>query len=108
MARKWWTLTAVVAGMFMLPLDVTIVNVALPQIQKAFGASLPDTPLATRAGFTGSLNTILLIGAAIAAAAAITSLTLIRGRDFAAEPAAPGRDTDADCGQLTVAAPVTS
>lgn len=41
MARKWWTLTAVVAGMFML-LDVTIVNVALPQIQKAFSASLPD------------------------------------------------------------------
>jgi EmrB/QacA subfamily drug resistance transporter len=42
MARKWWTLTAVVAGMFMLLLDVTIVNVALPQIQQAFGASLPD------------------------------------------------------------------
>ena len=42
MARKWWTLTAVVAGVFMLLLDVTIVNVALPQIQQAFGASLPD------------------------------------------------------------------
>ncbi len=41
MARKWWTLTAVVAGMFML-LDVAIVNVTLPEIQKAFGASLPD------------------------------------------------------------------
>ena len=40
MARKWWTLSAVVAGMFMLLLDVTIVNVAHPQIQKAFGASL--------------------------------------------------------------------
>jgi predicted MFS family arabinose efflux permease len=45
---------------------------------------------ATRAGFADSLNTILLIGAAIAAVAAITSLTLIRGRDFAAVPAAPG------------------
>jgi EmrB/QacA subfamily drug resistance transporter len=42
MARKWWTLTAVVAGLFMLLLDVTIVNVALPQIQRAFGASLPE------------------------------------------------------------------
>jgi EmrB/QacA subfamily drug resistance transporter len=42
MAQKWWTLTAVVTGMFMLLLDVTIVNVALPQIQQAFGASLPD------------------------------------------------------------------
>jgi MFS family permease len=42
MARKWWTLTAVVAGLFMLLLDVTIVNVALPQIQQTFGASLSD------------------------------------------------------------------
>lgn len=42
MDRKWWTLIAVVAGVFMLLLDVTIVNVALPQIQDAFGASLSD------------------------------------------------------------------
>jgi MFS family permease len=28
--------------MFMMLLDVTIVNVALPQIQKTFSASLPD------------------------------------------------------------------
>jgi hypothetical protein len=26
MARKWWTLTAVCVGVFMLLLDVTIVN----------------------------------------------------------------------------------
>src|SRR6266536_4444603 len=42
MARKWWTLTAVVIGVFMLLLDITIVNVALPQIQGAFHASLSD------------------------------------------------------------------
>jgi hypothetical protein len=47
---------------------------------------------AARAGFAGSLNTILLIGAAVAAIAAITSLTLIRSRDFAAVPAAPGTE----------------
>src|SRR5260370_32540836 len=41
MARKWCTLTGVVGGMFML-LDVAIVNVTLPEIQKACGASLPD------------------------------------------------------------------
>jgi EmrB/QacA subfamily drug resistance transporter len=42
MAQKWWTLIAVCTGVFMLLLDITIVNVALPDIQRAFGASLSD------------------------------------------------------------------
>jgi EmrB/QacA subfamily drug resistance transporter len=42
MARKWWTLLAVCTGVFMLLLDITIVNVALPDIQHAFKASLAD------------------------------------------------------------------
>src|SRR5436190_21551378 len=42
MERKWWTLTAVSVGVFMLLLDVTIVNVALPAIPQAFGASFSD------------------------------------------------------------------
>ena len=42
MERKWWTLIAVCTGVFMLLLDVTIVNVALPDIQHAFGSSLSD------------------------------------------------------------------
>src|SRR3954453_8610617 len=42
MERKWWTLVAVAAGTFMLLLDVTIVNVALPDIAKELKASLTD------------------------------------------------------------------
>jgi EmrB/QacA subfamily drug resistance transporter len=40
MARKWWTLAAVVAGVFMLVLDITIVNVALPDIGRDFKSTL--------------------------------------------------------------------
>ena len=40
--HKWWTLVAVCLGTFMLLLDITIVNVALPDIQKALGSSFSD------------------------------------------------------------------
>ena len=42
MARKWWTLMTVSIATFMLLLDVTIVNVALPEIGHDLGASLTD------------------------------------------------------------------
>ncbi len=42
MDRKWWTLIAVCVGTFMLLLDVTIVNVALPAIQTSLKASFSD------------------------------------------------------------------
>src|SRR2546425_3522048 len=38
MERKWWTLIAVCVATFMLLLDITIVNVALPAIQRNTGA----------------------------------------------------------------------
>ncbi len=40
--NKWWTLVAVCLGTFMLLLDITIVNVALPDIQRALHASFSD------------------------------------------------------------------
>ena len=42
MQRKWWTLVAVSVATFMLLLDVTVVNVALPSIRKDLGASFSD------------------------------------------------------------------
>ena len=40
--NKWWTLVAVCLGTFMLLLDITIVNVALPDIQTALHSSFSD------------------------------------------------------------------
>jgi EmrB/QacA subfamily drug resistance transporter len=37
--RKWWTLAAVTFGLFMIMLDNTVVNVALPSIQSDLGIS---------------------------------------------------------------------
>jgi len=38
--KKWWTLAAVAFGLFMIMLDNTIVNVALPSIQRHLGMSV--------------------------------------------------------------------
>jgi EmrB/QacA subfamily drug resistance transporter len=42
MQRKWWTLIAVSVATFMLLLDITVVNVALPSIRDDLGASFTD------------------------------------------------------------------
>ena len=45
MARKWWTLIAVCTATFMLLLDITIVNVALPAIQRSLNAIVLRPPV---------------------------------------------------------------
>ena len=40
MERKWWTLVLISTATFMLLLDITVVNVALPDIQRELNASL--------------------------------------------------------------------
>ena len=42
MDRKWWTLIAVCFGTFMLLLDITVVNVALPDIQSSLHSTFAD------------------------------------------------------------------
>jgi EmrB/QacA subfamily drug resistance transporter len=65
MERKWWTLMAACVATFMLLLDITVVNVALPDIQRDLDASLSslqwvvDAYALTLAAFlltTGSLG----------------------------------------------------
>jgi len=42
MERKWWTLIVVCVATFMLLLDITVVNTALPKIQEDLDASFTD------------------------------------------------------------------
>jgi EmrB/QacA subfamily drug resistance transporter len=42
MERKWWTLIAVSVAIFLLLLDITVVNVALPDIQRSLHSSFSD------------------------------------------------------------------
>jgi EmrB/QacA subfamily drug resistance transporter len=40
--KKWWTLAAVSVGLFMIMLDNTVVNVALPRMRTSLGLSLSE------------------------------------------------------------------
>jgi EmrB/QacA subfamily drug resistance transporter len=65
MAQKWWTLTAVVAGVFMLVLDITIVNVALPDIGREFDSPLSDLQWVVNA-YALALAAALVTGGSLA------------------------------------------
>ncbi|MBZ5739384.1 MFS transporter [Nocardioides mangrovi] len=62
---RWWTLVAVCTGVFMLLLDVTIVNVALPDIQSDLDASLSDLQWVIDA-YALSLAALLLTAGSLA------------------------------------------
>jgi EmrB/QacA subfamily drug resistance transporter len=62
---KWWTLTAVCLGTFMLLLDVTIVNVALPDIQSALHSSFSGLQWVVDA-YALSLAALLLTAGSLA------------------------------------------
>ena len=65
MARKWWVLAAVCAGVMMLLLDVTIVNVALPSIERDFSATLADLQWVI-SGYALALAAFLLTAGSLA------------------------------------------
>jgi EmrB/QacA subfamily drug resistance transporter len=59
--RKWWTLAAMCFALFMIMLDNTVVNVALPSIQKELGASLSSLEWTVNA-YTLSFAVLLVTG----------------------------------------------
>src|SRR5215216_4111456 len=65
MARKWWTLLAVSVATFMLLLDITVVNTALPSIEQDLGASFTDLQWVIDA-YALSLAALVLIAGSLA------------------------------------------
>jgi len=63
--RKWWTLAVVAIATFMLLLDITIVNVALPAIQRSLHASFSDLQWVVDA-YALTLSMLLLVSGSIA------------------------------------------
>jgi EmrB/QacA subfamily drug resistance transporter len=63
--RKWMTLIAVSVGTFMLLLDITIVNIALPDIQRSLHSSFSDLQWVVDA-YALTLAAVLLVSGSVA------------------------------------------
>src|ERR1700751_1026706 len=63
--KKWWTLGAVSVGLFMIMLDNTVVNVALPSIRRSLGMPLGGPEWAV-AGYALTFAAFMLIGGKLA------------------------------------------
>src|SRR5207245_3589257 len=93
MGRKWWTLLVVCVATFMLLLDVTIVNVALPAIQRAMHASFSELQWVIDAYALG-LATCVLTAGSLADLFGRKRLFLIGIVIFTVASAACGASTD--------------
>src|SRR3954463_14960990 len=62
--RKWWTLAAMCFALFMIMLDNTVVNVALPSIQKDLGATVSSLEWTVNA-YTLTFAVLLVTGGRI-------------------------------------------
>ena len=63
--RKWWTLVAVSFGLFMIMLDNTVVNVALPSMQRALGIDRSELEWVVNA-YALTFGVLLLTGGKLA------------------------------------------
>src|SRR5881275_510518 len=63
--KKWWTLAAVSVGLFMIMLDNTVVNVALPSMRASLHMSLSELEWVV-AGYALTFAAFMLIGGKLA------------------------------------------
>ena len=63
--KKWWTLTAVSFGLFMIMLDNTVVNVALPSIQRSLHLKVSELEWVV-AGYALTFGAFMLTGGKLA------------------------------------------
>jgi EmrB/QacA subfamily drug resistance transporter len=63
--RKWWTLVAVTFGLFMIMLDNTVVNVALPSIQRDLGVGVSELEWVVN-GYALTFAVLMLTGGKLA------------------------------------------
>ncbi|MCZ7589563.1 MAG: MFS transporter [Gaiella sp.] len=63
--KKWWTLAAVAVGLFMIMLDNTVVNVALPSIQRDLHMQLSELEWIV-SGYALAFAALMLIGGKLA------------------------------------------
>jgi EmrB/QacA subfamily drug resistance transporter len=63
--KKWWTLAAVAFGLFMIMLDNTVVNVALPSIQRDLDMKLSELEWIV-SGYALTFAALMLIGGKLA------------------------------------------
>jgi len=63
--RKWWTLVAVAVGLFMIMLDNTVVNVALPSIRRELDISISELEWVVNA-YALTFGVLLLSGGKLA------------------------------------------
>src|SRR5262249_32068371 len=63
--RKWWTLAAVAFGLFMIMLDNTVVNVALPSIKNSLDLSISELEWVV-AGYALTFGALMLTGGQMA------------------------------------------
>ena len=100
--KQWWTLAAVAFGLFMIMLDNTVVNVALPSIQRDLGVGLSELEWIV-SGYALSFAALMLTGGKLADAYGRRLIFVVGIAVFTAASLACGLSTS---GEMLIAARV--